>query len=354
MSIDPKRTGWLSLCLIATSLVQSASGQGIPVLRLKPVEARLESEFTRIVGLRELQDERVLVADRGENRLVVADFRSGAVQPISRRGAGPNEFQLVSTLIPLSGDSTLMADAGSLGRWLLFAGSVVVGTLSAETNPFGARSAAPLGADNAGRVLAAILPRASNDAPKTIDSLFLVAVHRVTRRADTLTRIRSRHPSTARVFGEVVAFRQTPENAVLVRVARVSMDEALLFPDGSVAVVRRAPGRVEWWSGNRLRVIGQDKLELKKAVTSDPDSPMRLDDASPTTIGLPDGRLLVLQPTPDSTTVQAYEVIDRAGVPVAILRLDRQERLVGFGRRWAYSSFTDDNGLQFLRRHPWP
>jgi len=348
----PLRARWTLGALVSSFPLPAAFPQGPPELRLRPFEARVAGEFTRIVGLRELADGRVLVADEGENRLLVADFRGGSPQAIARPGAGPNEFQRVSYLLPLLADSTLMPDAGSQGRWLLIADAAVVATVFPQGNPFGARYALPLGADRGGRVFAALLPTSASTGPRAVDSLVLVAAHRVTRRIDTLTILRSGHPAAARAFGEVVFIRNTHENRQMARVARVERDEAMLFLDGWVAVVRRATGHVEWWTPDgRLQHPGDKPATTPGSRRSKPEY---LDPLSPSLLAAPDGRVIVLRTSPDTLAPISYDVIDRTGRTTAVLRLGRAERLVGLGRHWAYSSVLDEDGLQHLRRHPWP
>jgi hypothetical protein len=68
-----------------------------------------------------LSDGRLLIGDRREFSIVVADFATGAVTPIGRRGSGPEEYRGVTAFMLLAGDGTLMADPSSR-RWILFDG----------------------------------------------------------------------------------------------------------------------------------------------------------------------------------------------------------------------------------------
>jgi hypothetical protein len=66
----------LSLPAILASLLV---GQAPVETRLRPPAVRLDQEFTRIVGLRELSGGRVLVTDAGEKRLVAIGARGAYV-----------------------------------------------------------------------------------------------------------------------------------------------------------------------------------------------------------------------------------------------------------------------------------
>lgn len=68
----------------------------------------------------------------------------------------------------------------------------------------------------------------------------------------------------------------------------------------------------------------------------------------------PAGRV-VIRRTPDATRPGTfYDVVDRADALVGRVALDEDEHLVGLGRRSVYVVETDEDGLQWLRRHPWP
>jgi hypothetical protein len=73
-----------------------------------------------------------------------------------------------------------------------------------------------------------------------------------------------------------------------------------------------------------------------------------------TLLASPDGHLLVHRlPTLAEPGVR-YDVIDRAGNRVTQVVLGWKEHVLGFGARSVYVVTTDDDGIQRLRRHPWP
>jgi hypothetical protein len=97
--------------LSASSLLAQRTAP--PLRILGAPDRRLSVEFTRITGFYELRDGRVLVSDRGEELVVVADFATGRATPIGRKGSGPGEYRLPSRIIAWTGDSLLLNDGGN-------------------------------------------------------------------------------------------------------------------------------------------------------------------------------------------------------------------------------------------------
>ena len=127
-----------------------AAAQGAPALRLQTANASVGEEFTEIISTRELADGRLLLFDRGEDRFTIADFTSGTVRDVSRKGRGPGEYQGPLGLWPLGGDSTLAADL--ILRWLYLVGDSVVTTTAPDDPVVHAVSLSPRGTDLTGHV----------------------------------------------------------------------------------------------------------------------------------------------------------------------------------------------------------
>jgi hypothetical protein len=73
----------------------------------------LAAPFSQIAGARELPDGRLILTDRLEDRVVVADLATGTLSAIGRAGAGPEEYRRPGRLVPINGDSILLADEGN-------------------------------------------------------------------------------------------------------------------------------------------------------------------------------------------------------------------------------------------------
>ena len=97
---------------------------------LRPANGRLTAEFSSIASVRELADGRLLIVDEKENRITVADFKSGATSVLGRIGSGPGEYTQVARIWSLSADSSLLKEPFGL-RWLLFDGAQITQTLGA-------------------------------------------------------------------------------------------------------------------------------------------------------------------------------------------------------------------------------
>jgi hypothetical protein len=124
------------------------SAQDVQEHALAGPEATFPEGFSRLSGLRELADGRVMVADGLGQVLVIADMASGAADTIGAEGQGPDEYREPDGLFALPGDSTLLVDLGN-GRLTTIAPNSAFG----ETTPI---------AQPAERGLTLVLPRATD------------------------------------------------------------------------------------------------------------------------------------------------------------------------------------------------
>jgi hypothetical protein len=321
-------------------------------------DARLAIEFSELTTMRELADGRVLLFDRTEDRVVVADFRAGTIRDVARRGRGPGEFEALAVLLPLAGDTTIAAELSR--RWLMFVGDRVVATLVADNPAVQSTALAPLGADHRGHVLSRTFRRSAS----LTDSIPLVLVDRRSGRADSIAALRNR----------VRGATMSPGQGRAVRIARLPLDvqeAALLFEDGSVAVARLEPYRVDWrspegrWTSGApipVRALRMTDRERKAYADRHPgfrsatDWPELLPpfDTPTSLFASPEGWLLVHRLPSADEPEPRYDVIDKSGTRRTQLVLRANEHVLGFGERSVYVVETDADGLQRLRRHPWP
>jgi hypothetical protein len=356
----------LSLCLLVMPLV-SLPGQQIPQLTLAPANGALTAEFTRLTWARELTNGRVILTDLGDGRLVVADMRSGAIEAIGRKGQGPGEYTTPQPVWSIGGDSSLMMDGAR--RWLLFVGPRVVATLPPESPAIVAAKGIVRGVDAQGYVFS--VARAPAQAGTVADSALLLRVTRAAAHVDTLGKIKVVAPRQVAggrdgTFAFAMPTLGTPE-------------EMVPFPDGSVAVVRLNPYRVDWrmptgaWTRGAplpvpavpmdahekeayLRRIAQTTntpVRSSASITDWPatvppyESPVRI-------LASPDGRVVISRmPTADHPETR-YDIVNRRGVLDGQLAMRPNESIVGFGSASVYIAVTDVDGIQRLRRHPWP
>ena len=68
----------------------------------------------------------------------------------------------------------------------------------------------------------------------------------------------------------------------------------------------------------------------------------------------PDGDVIIRrQPSADYPGV-AYYVVDRRGRLLGVIDMKNNERIVSAGARSLYVVESDNDDLQYIRRHPWP
>jgi hypothetical protein len=236
----------LTFALFSVALTAPAArAQQPPSITLKRPTAALAEEFTLLRAVRELSDGRVLVTDAAENRLVVADLSTGSVTPIGRIGSGPGEYQRVSALVALAGDSTIFPDHQNR-RWHLMAGAAIVATLPPETPVVRLSPGIILGADRNGHVLTQrSVQRQQFDPNAAPDSLYVVLADRATGRADSVARML---PQPALVRGSGRGRDGGPAMFEVFILPFTSGEQALLFADGWIAIARLDAYRVDWRS----------------------------------------------------------------------------------------------------------
>lgn len=341
----------LALLLFVLPAVLAAQ---TPAQQLPTPNARLSAEFSDLTTIRELRDGRVLLFDRKEERLVVADFATGAVRDVARKGRGPAEFEFIATLLPLPADTTMAADLTR--RWLVLVGDSVVRKFVPEYPALQA-ALAPLGADHA-HVLSIPFGRS--------DSASAVLIKRSNGNADTIARLalEARRGAMKAVttpgLGRGVGFGNVPMRR---------SETARLFADGWTAIVRVDPYRVDWrapdgrWTLGRpipVRAVKLTAAEKANYLTRRPGLRNAADwpddvppfEDPPTILAAPEGMLLVKRLPTLVEPGTRYDVIDRAGTRRTQIVLSANEHILGFGAHSVYVVETDDDGIQRLRRHP--
>lgn len=318
---------------------------------------RLNVEFSDLTAIRELADGRVLLFDRKEERLVVADFATGSVRDVARKGQGPAEFEFIATLLPLAGDTTIAADLSR--RWLILVGDSVVRKLLPEHPALQRLGLGALGADRSGGVLSRVFGARQ-------DSASVILVDRTSGSTDTIGRLANEQRRG------LLTPDTTPAGPGM-RVGRIPLsasESSLLLTDGWTAIVRLDPYRVDWRAPNGSWVLGRplpvhrtrmNAAEKAAYLTRHPglrsatDWPDELPPFQNPVIllGSPDGLLLVQRLPTLSEPGTRYDIIDRAGNRRAQLVLSSNEHILGFGARSVYVIETDHDGIQRLRRHAW-
>lgn len=367
---------WLFAGAVSSLVIGSTATAQEPRALPGPT-ARLAHEFTRISAVRELGDGRTLVADAGDLRLYVANWTTGAVAPVGREGRGPAEYASLSSLFPLAADSTLLVDLVG-ARYLILLGDSIVETVSSGSPAHLAGARTPIGAGGSGWVIATrsmgSSPNPSPTAmPARMDSVHLVRVHRVRGTSDTLVTMMAR-PSRITMRGS----REAPTGIDVSSNPLAAGDAAVMWPDGWIAVARQSPYGVDWISptkgvvkGNpipfeRRQLTEADKRgamhRMAAARGREPADPASRDDWTEflppflpgSVVAAADGRAWIRRSPEPGSREGVYDIVDREGRRVSRVTVDAMARVVAVAGRAAYVVVTDDDGLQFLQRHPLP
>lgn len=369
------------LCATAGLRAAAASAQAVPRIELRPADAVAAAEFTLVTSVRELRDRSLLVADVGQTQLVHLLWGRVETTVIGRVGDGPGEYRAIGGLFPIGGDSTLLFDT-FLHRWTLLAGDRAVAAVGEQRSRTWLLGTRVVGADTSGRVLAAQGVSFRPRLPRVLafaDSVALLLAERGSDRLDTLAVVKGRGAAGF----DVIPGRAGRPRLVLFGNPLASEDQALLFPDGWIALALTEPYRVDWRTpGGRwlrgaplpvaavrvtdrercfasARVIGPERPCDPSELRGWPETvpaflPASMQRLAPALLAAPDGCVVISRTPTAASPGHRYDIVDRSGHLVGVLVLSPDEVLIGFGARFAYTLLTDDLGVQRLRRHPWP
>lgn len=388
-----------TICLVAGGVLLTSGllrAQEGPSKSLGAPTASLASPFSRVGGVREQSDGRVIVLDAIEARLARVDLETGTSTPIGRSGRGPGEYTLPIALVALGGDTTLAVDMSGGGRALVItlAGASTVALRSAGL-PAGAPlfSRPDVQADRRGRLYELVtlpssdgtrygpagvsgvrrLDRASG-VQDTLGHLSLLVRSSLVRPQRALSSGAER-PERTRASGPPPPF--------------ASVDQWAVDADGRIALVTVEPYRVAFVSGNGNRMEGPVHSYSPVAVSGALQARWREARQQPvaTLVSGPDGlaagrmRPRFVEPAawpdlmppflpdalrfaPDGTLwieraveaghPQTFDLVDRAGRRSARVVLPAQTRLVGFGPAAIYIVRIDEDDVEYLQRHALP
>jgi hypothetical protein len=379
------------LILLVPLLAQAADAVAQERVLTKP-SARLNHQFSSILGLRELSDGRVLVSDGIDNVLLRANLATQKLDTIGRTGQGPGEYKAPDALWPLPGDGTLLVDLGN-GRMSLFDGlgkykeslPIAQGT---PGGPGGFSLIIPRATDAQGR----IYYQPMGGGPRA-DSAPVVRWDRAAGKFDTLTLVKLPAMITKSSGGPNNRRQSQRPPTYPVQ------DAWTVGADGRLAVVRAPVYRVDWVVGGK-RVVGKpipaspvpvrdaEKREylaetaangLSVSVENNNGSvSMRFgrgrqgpgdDDEQPDLAGQewpatkpavtgvltvdPAGRLWVERSVP-AGAARSYDVVGPDGAVTMRVGLPNGRRLIAVGARGAYARHVDADGINYLERYDLP
>ena len=358
--------------------VTAAFPQTVP---LAAPERTLDIDFTQIRAVRELPDGRVIITDRLDKGVVVADFNRNTFTPIGRTGSGPAEYRMPTALSPMPGDSTLLSDEGNERMAVIGPDLRIHRTFNLMLPGIGI----PLGARSVDRQGRYILQIPGWVLRKSGDTVLVIRYDARTQKIDTLARVKGSTP------------RRNTQVEGLPYVIFAAQDVWNVTPDGRVGVVRSNDYHIEWHdadgrvtTGPRIPFesrpvtmeerVAHVRRFMENSSTSSRDgttglSPLPaklLEDRSirrvtgtqehatehpPFTEATPhvgpDGSFWVSRSMPLGSP-QTWDVIGSSGALTGRVQMPKERRLVSIGPRWLYAVVTDDDGLQRLERYAHP
>lgn len=353
-----------SVVLLFLVTVGPAAGQDRGVPTLTPDRVFSAEGFSRVRGVQELPDGRLLVSDQTEEALYRVDFNSQERTRLGGRGEGPGEYQAPTGLYPFRGDSLLMVDIQN-GRFAIVSPDGVIG----RTEPlFGRGISLPEGADRMGnrywdRVTAV---RMQKRTQPSADQAPIVRYDPERETLDTLAYLTIPGPANPNAFP--------------------AWDDWAVGPDGRVAIVRNQDEyRLDWVGPDGIllegrpveayrpiRVTNDDERAFEEGrsglgrgtarMGSDPTPrPPPIDiprDFPPAKLGRIwvtwDGRAIVERHQHLDEEQPLFDLFDAHGRRVGSFRLPGAREIVGTGPSGVFAVREDELGLLWLEQYSLP
>ena len=393
-----------------------ASAQAVPETDFPKASATLKESLKSVRALHELRDGRVLIIDAGAHKVVAADFASGKVTERMNEGSGDDEYRSLTQLWSWPGDSIASFDGlkgqlvifdpdGKRARVLGLGGGGAPGAGMGEAG--GGRGGVMMDPSAAGR-------GGMGRAPRSIDFRALVGTDMLVGAGPSARSTQSSPPSAPpprmpypllrlslrRPRPDTIAQLMPPQaprapltNSVGSFVVYVGtaplqqVDAWAVLRDGTVAVVRSASYRIDWFapdgtrsqtdsipftpvpvtSSDKKRIVEEYKPVGEAALAALPtrtsilamtfEEPLAWPAMHPPFRGdmapLVDARDRIWLATRCATDDQAmcYDVIGRDGVRAQRFRMPPRTIVVGFGRDVVYTAIVQKSDKSILQRH---
>ncbi|MBL0937756.1 MAG: hypothetical protein IBJ03_02615 [Gemmatimonadaceae bacterium] len=193
-------------------------------------------EFTSISSMRVLSDGRILVADVGEDALVLLDSNGTRLSTVGRKGQGPGEYMDGRILSAMPNDSTRLVDP-TLRRVSVFDSKLQFVRLDSLPEGIAGHVGNRVAFASNGDVLAETFP----NFPEPAKHVFLLHWSAAKGAVDTIGSL------AARQFGAGVIRRGNGPPSVMFQIVPYSpSDDWVLMPDGEVVARRSEQHTIEW------------------------------------------------------------------------------------------------------------
>lgn len=371
----PLRRAIASLVLLPAAL----AAQGTPArFALGQPNATLADPFSKIAGVAELRDGRLVVGDSKEQALWLADLRSGAAKPLGHKGEGPGEYRSVFAVASGPGDTVLVHDTRGQRLIRIAPTGEVAGAI--EHGMFRDGVAPLRGVDRDGRIYFETHSLGTeNGSPK----------RRLQHEVARWTKGMSEPVAVATMTDHARAMHRYSYHALPMR------DAWVVAPDGRVGVIDATDYRLRWYRDGKVVTEGP-RLPYRPVpiLPADRDAYRAWRAANPATGGLrgpagaegkarelakataqwgdtlfdatkpavvengawrsPGGDVWVERSQPSTATQPLIDVLTDAGALRGTLLLPARSRVVALLGGGIYVAQMDDDDMETLRRYPWP
>ncbi len=229
---------WILAGLLVAATAPASAQMRTINLTGAPVKAITEP-FTTIAGVRELPGNKAVVADGGEKKLVMVNFATGTAGAIGRNGTGPGEYQMPTSVFAAPGTDTWIGDPAAGKVHVVKAdGKVADGILPPEGEG-GMSLLVPRAVDATGRLYYQSFPRTEPGEIPNADSMAILRWDRAAKRIDTLGKVPS---------GMSVNTSGSSGNNMRVMISSKPLAAVPVWtalPDGRIVIVQPSPYRVD-------------------------------------------------------------------------------------------------------------
>jgi hypothetical protein len=339
----------------------------------------LSVELADVAGVRELPDGRILLSDARGPAIWVIDPSSGTARQLGREGQGPNEYARPGGIYPDTGGGSFVLDRAQPRVLVVDRHGMLTGMRSVEVRGFSSSSDGTDPRRVDGALYSYFIDTRGSFPARgagAFDSLSLVRFDAARQQSDTVAMLARTKPTVVSTRGRMTLSR-TPVFS--------PADGWGVAPDGSVAVVRATPYRVDWLGrdgrastggaiafvpvpvtaadreareqGNALSVSGGSRTAGGRTagISSTglaPEYAKTKPAFDPETIIVaPDGRVWVGRYMPANAKQTVYDVFDRRGARVDRVAFPPRSRVVGFGATTVYVAELDEDDVPRLGRY---
>ena len=382
-----RRSVALALLTVATCAEAVAQAPAVREIRLTQPNQVVKEEFTRIAGVFELPDGRLLVSDRSDERVVMVDLGGSTSAPLGRSGSGPSEYRMPGRLIRWPGDSVLLVDEGNARLGIISPNLRIVRSFVLNV-PGVPATLVPRGVDPEGRMYAQVPRWAAEAVGRRGDSVPILRIGGRGAQPDIVTWVLVLADPPGKIRRGLPYVPFTPQ------------DVWAANSRGELVIARSGDYHVEWLTGNgvvrgpkvsfkALPVTEEDKFDHTKSflehssiggrggANSTPSGLSPLPSEMLTRASIeqlvkdnafasvrppftddmpllsPAGRFWV-QRSSAIGAAPVWDVFDGVGNPVQRVTLPVGRRGIALGRNALYAIVVDNEGFERLERYDLP